>query len=103
MKGKNYYNNCVIIYKMIIYNLRIIFANKFIWFLAGSILFYIGLSIIYVFSNDVSKMEDLYGIFLFSGVLLVFYPSVFGFRMIRMPVQLKYYSEYPITGTKSGW
>src|SRR5450759_369543 len=24
------------------------------------------------------KMEDMYGIFLFSGVLLVFYPSVFG-------------------------
>jgi hypothetical protein len=65
---------------MIIYNLRIIFANKFIWFLAGSVLFYIGLSIIYVFSNDVSKMGDLYGIFLFSGVLLVFYPSVFGIQ-----------------------
>jgi len=63
---------------MIIYNLRIIFANKFIWFLAGSILFYVGLSIFYVFTNDVSKMEDMYGIFLFSGVLLVFYPSVFG-------------------------
>jgi ABC-type transport system involved in multi-copper enzyme maturation permease subunit len=31
-----------------------------------------------VFTNDVSKMEDMYGIFLFSGVLLVFYPSVFG-------------------------
>jgi len=63
---------------MIIYNLRIIFANKFIWFLVGSVLFYVGLSIYYVFTNDVSKMEDLYGIFLFSGVLLVFYPSVFG-------------------------
>jgi hypothetical protein len=63
---------------MIIYNLRIIFANKFIWFLAGSILFYIGLSIFYVYTKDVSKMEDLYGIFLFSGILLVFYPSVFG-------------------------
>jgi hypothetical protein len=63
---------------MIIYNLRIIFANKFIWFLVGSVLFYVGLSIYYVFANDVSKMEDLYGIFLFSGVLLVFYPSVFG-------------------------
>ena len=65
---------------MIIYNLRIIFANKFIWFLAGSILFYVGLSIFYVFTNDVSKMEDMYGIFLFSGVLLVFYPSVFGIQ-----------------------
>lgn len=65
---------------MILYNLRIIFANKFIWFLAGSILFYAGLSVIYVFSNDVSRMEDLYGTFLFSGILLVFYPSVFGIQ-----------------------
>jgi hypothetical protein len=63
---------------MIIYNLRIIFANKFVWFLAGSILFYIGLSLIDVVTNDVSKIEDQYGIFLFSGILLVFYPSVFG-------------------------
>jgi hypothetical protein len=67
---------------MILYNLRIIFANKFIWFLVGSILFYIGLSVIYVFSEgrDVSRMEDLYGTFIFSGILLVFYPSVFGIQ-----------------------
>ena len=78
MKGKSIHNYFIIIYKMIIYNLRIIFANKFIWFLTGSILFYVGLSIFYVFTNDVSKIEDMYSIFIFSGVLLVFYPSVFG-------------------------
>jgi hypothetical protein len=65
---------------MIVYNLRIIFANRFIWFLAGSVLFYLGLSVIYVFSNNVSRMEDLYGVFLFSGLLLVFYPSAFGIQ-----------------------
>lgn len=65
---------------MILYNLRIIFANKFIWFLAGAVAFYLGLSVIYVLSNEVSEMEDLYGVFLFSGVLLVFYPAVFGIQ-----------------------
>jgi hypothetical protein len=65
---------------MIVYNLRIIFANRFVWFLAGSVLFYLGLSVIYVFSNDVSRMKDLYGVFLFSGILLIFYPSVFGIQ-----------------------
>jgi len=80
MKGNTLGNYYIIVHKMIIYNLRIIFANKFIWFLVGSILFYVGLSIFYVFTNDVSKMEDLYSIFLFSGVLLVFYPSVFGIQ-----------------------
>lgn len=80
MKVTGLRNYSIIFFKMIIYNLRIIFSNKFIWFLAGSILFYVGLSIFYVFANDVSKMEDMYGIFLFSGVLLVFYPSVFGIQ-----------------------
>lgn len=65
---------------MIIYNLRIIFANRFIWFLAGSVLFYLGLSVIYVFDQDVSNMADLYGVFLFSGLLLVFYPTAFGIQ-----------------------
>jgi hypothetical protein len=80
MKTNNLYNISTLIYKMIVYNLRIIFANKFIWFLAGSVLFYLGLSVIYVFSNDVSRMDDLYGVFLFSGLLLVFYPSAFGIQ-----------------------
>jgi len=65
---------------MILYNLRIIFANKFIWFLLGAIVFYLGLSVIYVLSNEISRMEDLYGVFLFSGALLVFYPAVFGIQ-----------------------
>ena len=80
MKTNNLYNILTLIYKMIVYNLRIIFANRFIWFLAGSVLFYLGLSVIYVFSEDVSRMKDLYGVFLFSGILLVFYPSVFGIQ-----------------------
>jgi hypothetical protein len=65
---------------MIVYNLRIIFANRFVWFLAGSVLFYLGLSVIYVFDQDVSNMRDLYGVFLFSGILLVFYPTAFGIQ-----------------------
>lgn len=80
MKGTTFNNYLTLIYKMIIYNLRIIFSNRFIWFLAGSILIYIGLSVLYVFTNDISRMEDLFGIFLFSGILLVFYPSVFGIQ-----------------------
>lgn len=80
MKPQTLTNYTILVSKMIAYNLRIIFANKFIWFLAGSIAFYFGLSVIYVFSNDVSRMSDLYGVFIFSGILLVFYPSVFGIQ-----------------------
>ena len=55
MKRNTLYNYFVLVQKMILYNLRIIFANKFIWFLAGSIVFYLGLSVLYVFENNVSR------------------------------------------------
>lgn len=80
MKSNTLYNYFNLIQKMILYNLRIVFANKFIWFLAGSILFYLGPSVIYVFSEDILRMQDLYGVFIFSGILLVFYPSVFSIQ-----------------------
>jgi hypothetical protein len=80
MKKKSLFNYLILLWRMILYNLKIIFANKFIWFLTGSIAFYLGLSVIYVFSNDISRMSDLYGVFIFSGILLVFYPSVFGIQ-----------------------
>jgi hypothetical protein len=80
MKTNDLYNILNLVQKMIVYNLRIIFANRFIWFLAGSVIFYLGLSVIYVFDQDVSNMRDLYGVFLFSGVLLVFYPTAFGIQ-----------------------
>jgi hypothetical protein len=80
MKNRTLYNYFTLFRKMILYNLRIIFANKFIWFLVGSILFYVGLSLLSALSNDNIKVEDQYGVFLFSGILLVFYPSVFGIQ-----------------------
>ncbi|HKL67486.1 MAG TPA: hypothetical protein VJ877_06300 [Bacteroidales bacterium] len=73
-------NTIDIIFRMTRYNLKIIFANKFIWFLLGALVFYVGLNIIYVFSEQVSRVEDLYGVFVFCGILLVFYPTVFGIQ-----------------------
>jgi hypothetical protein len=58
MKTKNLYNISNLVYKMIVYNLRIIFANRFIWFLAGSVVFYMGLSVIYVFDQDVGILSN---------------------------------------------
>lgn len=73
-------NNMIITGRMITYNLKIIFANRFIWFLAGTLAFYVGISLIYVFTEDISRAEDLFGIFIFSGLLMVFYPTVFGIQ-----------------------
>jgi hypothetical protein len=80
MKNSILYKYFILLQKMIRYNLKIIFANKFTWFLGGSVLFYLGISIIYVLSNDVSRAGDLFGVFIFSGILLVFYPATFGIQ-----------------------
>jgi hypothetical protein len=80
MRAKALYKYFDLVFKMIIYNLKIIFANRFIWFLAGSVVFYLGISVIYALTNDISRAEDLYGVFIFSGILLVFYPTVFGIQ-----------------------
>ncbi|HEX2920383.1 MAG TPA: hypothetical protein VHO50_04375 [Bacteroidales bacterium] len=80
MANKKIHNLITLVSKMVLYNLRIIFANKFIWFLAGAVIFWMGLSVIYVLEADMPKMSDLYEIFMIFGLLLVFYPSVFGIQ-----------------------
>jgi hypothetical protein len=65
---------------MIEYNLKIIFSNKFVWFLLGAILFFLGMSVIYVLQTSVSDIGEFYGVFIFCGVLLIFYPTVFGIQ-----------------------
>lgn len=69
-----------LIARVIKLNFRIVFANKFIWFLVASIGFYILLSAIYIFNESQMKMEDMYGILLFCGILIIFYPAVFGIQ-----------------------
>jgi hypothetical protein len=65
---------------MIIYNLRIIFANRFIWFMTGAVIFFLGMSVIYALTSDVARMRDLYHVQLISGLLIIFYPTAFGIQ-----------------------
>lgn len=80
MKTNPFIKYYIIIQRMIIYNLRIIFANKFIWFLAASVIFYLGLNVIYALTNDISRIHDVFGLLIFPGILIVFYPAVFGIQ-----------------------
>lgn len=80
MKKGTLYKYFDLLQKMIFFNLKIIFANKFFWFLIGSAGFYLGISVIYALTNDNPQIKDLFGTFIFSGILLVFYPAVFGIQ-----------------------
>jgi len=66
------------------YNLKIIFANKFVYFAVTALLFFLLVAAIMFFSSDSSPDKgDIYSILLFPGILLVFYPSVFGIQNDR--------------------
>ncbi|NQU85067.1 MAG: hypothetical protein HQ541_04840, partial [Mariniphaga sp.] len=73
-------NRLFILIKMLRYNLKIIFANKFFWFLLASFGFFIFLSIQFVIDGDTITVGTVYGMLLFPGILLIFYPTVFGIQ-----------------------
>ncbi len=73
-------NNMFIWYKMIRYNLKIIFANRFIWFLIASLGFFLFFAIQVVLNNESMGEDVVYGLLIFPGILLIFYPSVFGIQ-----------------------
>jgi hypothetical protein len=63
------------------YNLKIIFANKFKYFLIAAVAFFLLIAIPSLFDTeeDVSQ-KDVFGILMFPGLLLVFYPAAFGIQ-----------------------
>lgn len=73
-------NNLFISIKMIRYNLRIIFANRFIWFLIAAFGFFLFVSIQTVYNGGTLSEGTIYDILIFPGILLIFYPSVFGIQ-----------------------
>jgi len=73
-------NNFIIFWRTIRYNLKIIFAGRFVWFLVASFAFFLFFSIMSIYQGSVLSEGMVYNLLLFPGVLLVFYPSVFGIQ-----------------------
>ena len=73
-------NRTDLVLKMAKYNLKIIFAGRFFWFVAASLVFYIFLSVMMVLNSATYNSSNIYGILIFPGILLVFYPTVFGIQ-----------------------
>ncbi len=63
------------------YNLKIIFANKFIYFLLAAVIFFLLVTILNLANSDSNPTEGLVFYWLLvPGILLVFYPTVFGIQ-----------------------
>ncbi|MBN2166015.1 MAG: hypothetical protein JW717_07045 [Marinilabiliaceae bacterium] len=66
---------------LIRYNFKVIFGNKFIYFVGGSILFYLLVAAINIFSNESSiVIEDVFNMHIFPAMLLISFPTIFGIQ-----------------------
>jgi hypothetical protein len=73
-------NRSDLVVKMARYNLKIIFAGRFIWFVIASLVFFMLLSLQLVFNQPGFNSSSVYNILVVPGILLVFYPTVFGIQ-----------------------
>ena len=73
-------NRFTIFRKMVGYNLKIIFANKFIWFLLAAFAFFVFFAVQTILNGGNISEGTLYNLLIFPGILLIFYPSVFGIQ-----------------------
>lgn len=66
--------------KMIRYNLKIIFGNKFIYFLLAAVALSIFIIGVNLFNGDAIDEGGVYRILTLAGALLLFYPAAFGIQ-----------------------
>ena len=76
----NIKNQQIILTRMIRYNLKIIFANRFIWFLVSAFAFFAFFAIQSVINRQNIVDGTIYNLLIFPGMLLIFYPSAFGIQ-----------------------
>ena len=67
-------------WKMIRYNMKIIFSGRFIWFLLAAFAFFLIFAIQMVWNNVIFNEAQIYNLLIFPGILLIFYPTVFGIQ-----------------------
>ncbi|NLB26246.1 MAG: hypothetical protein GX820_06070 [Bacteroidales bacterium] len=67
-------------WKMIRYNMKIIFSGRFIWFLLAAFAFFLVFAIQMVWNNVIFNESTVYSLLIFPGILLIFYPTVFGIQ-----------------------
>jgi len=64
--------------RLVRYNLKIIFATKFVYFLGVAVLLFAFTTLTRLLSDDAPTLASVYSLLLFPAILLVSYPTLFG-------------------------
>jgi hypothetical protein len=68
------------LYKLSMYNMKIIFGGRFIYFIIASLIVFLLFGTIMAFDASEISIDEVYGLIAFPAILLVFYPTVFGIQ-----------------------
>jgi hypothetical protein len=74
-------SSLLLLYRLITYNVKVIFGNKFIYFVLAAFLFF-GFVILITILDDEEDFNEavIYGFHVFPGLLLIFYPMAYGIQ-----------------------
>ena len=70
-------NTLTLLYKLIAYNVKVIFANRFIYFVLAAFLFFGFIITITIFDDPNFSEAVIFGFLVFPGLLLIFYPMAY--------------------------
>ena len=73
-------NAWTILRKLVKYNMKVIFGNRFIWFVLAAIAFYFFIAIVNIYDGNQPDEGFIYGLQIMPGLLLIFYPMTFGIQ-----------------------
>ena len=70
----------LLLYKLITYNVKVIFGNKFVYFVVAAFLFFAFVITLTIFDDPEFNEAVIYGFLVFPGLLLIFYPMAYGIQ-----------------------
>lgn len=70
----------LLLYRLTIYNVKVIFGNKFIYFVVAAFLFFGFIILLTVLDDPDFDEAVIYGFLVFPGLLLIFYPMAYGIQ-----------------------
>ena len=73
-------NYWLLLYKLIVYNVKVIFGNKFIYFVVAAFLFFAFVVLLTIIDDPDFNDAEIYGFLVFPGLLLIFYPMAYGIQ-----------------------
>ena len=70
----------LLLYRLITYNVKVIFGNKFFYFVVAAFLFFVFVITLTIFEDPDFNDAVIFGFLVFPGMLLIFYPMAYGIQ-----------------------